>query len=838
MKVFLSHSTKDKAFVQTLAQQMQSVCIEPWLCEVDVLVGDDFVEQIERGLREADVTLLVWSPDAANSAWTGKEWRAVLAREVEESRIRLGLLLLRDAEIPELLRTKHRIDARTESEKAIQDTVQWLVRQRDMRRYESTGAANFIVDFEPTDFVGRTRYLEELYSALVEEQGKFLLWGGPGSGKSTLALKFAWRARGAFDAVVFQHCGQRSVEVIASEMVERLGLDLRELPPDRQIMEVIKWLCGRKTLLILDDIWNPDIKALIPRFSVASLSVLCTSRQRALPWIKRPRTLEVRAFVVEEVDSLFRIWLGGENVSLFHQDLRAFAERVERLPIAVAVAAEMLSRYFGPMGEKAKVLELERLRNEVHDVPGLLQEAINSQSEREQKLLHAMAVCHQEGFWLPLAGEIAGLSEDERALARDRLIQSSLLQIVDQNRQQFRLHALLQEQIRRSMSLSEMEWKKVKVLSDMFATWESKWKECKECLPEIIPALKFLIEQDRHSLRAWLASQGFSMARRVGELNMALCIIQQEEVFLKKMERSDSRAGLLRSYGNQALILRAWGRLEEAMELFQKSEALCQELGDKKGLSSTYGNQALILHVWGRLEEAMVLFQKSEALCEELGDKKGLSITYGNQALILKDWGKLEEAMKLHKKEEALSEKLANKEQLQRTYGNQALILKCWGRLEEAMALHKKKESLCLELGNKNGLSISYGNQALILQDWGRLEEAMRLLKKNEALCEEMGDKDGLKTTYGNQALILQDWGRLEEAMTLLNKQEALCKELGSKNSLGLCYWNLGLLAEKRNDFGEANEKLKAALAIFTELKMPRERDAVKKELERLQGES
>jgi len=67
MKVFLSHSTKDKEFVQTLAQQLQSVRIEPWLCEVDVLFGDDFVEKIERGLQEADVTLLVWFPEAGNS---------------------------------------------------------------------------------------------------------------------------------------------------------------------------------------------------------------------------------------------------------------------------------------------------------------------------------------------------------------------------------------------------------------------------------------------------------------------------------------------------------------------------------------------------------------------------------------------------------------------------------------------------------------------------------------------------------------------------------------------------------------------------------------------------
>jgi Transposase len=56
------------------------------------------------------------------------------------------------------------------------------------------------------------------------------------------------------------------------------------------------------------------------------------------------------------------------------------------------------------------------------------------------------------------------------------------------------------------------------------------------------------------------------------------------------------------SYGNQAVILQAWGRLEEALALLKKEEALCLELGNKDGLQASYGNQALILRAWGQLE--------------------------------------------------------------------------------------------------------------------------------------------------------------------------------------------------------------------------------------------
>jgi TIR domain len=58
MKVFLSHSTKDKQFVQALSAELEAEKIEPWLCQVDIELGANFVAKIEEGLRDADLTVL------------------------------------------------------------------------------------------------------------------------------------------------------------------------------------------------------------------------------------------------------------------------------------------------------------------------------------------------------------------------------------------------------------------------------------------------------------------------------------------------------------------------------------------------------------------------------------------------------------------------------------------------------------------------------------------------------------------------------------------------------------------------------------------------------------
>ena len=836
MKVFLSHSTKDKQFVEALAAELKAEKIEPWICEVDVELGVNFVAEINEGLREADLTVLFWSPEAASSAWTRAEWTSVTAREISESRTRLGVVLLRDCAIPELLRVKHRIDARTDPEKARRETVEWVKRLRDMRRLAETRAPGVFLPPPPHDFVGRAQALETLYSALVEQQNKALLHGEPGCGKSTLALKFAWQTQGAFDAIVYQLCGQRRVAEIAAELATKLKLGLETRPPEEQIAAAKAWLAERRALLVLDDIWENDVTALVPGPPV---SLLCTSRRRSLPWISPTYSLEVKSFSRGEVESIFRIYLGDETVEKHRDALLEFAEGMERLPIAIVVGADLLRRQLDPVPEVARGLRLERLRNEVPkygvfgkrlSVAGLLQLAIAARPEQERLLLDAMAICVPEGFWLPLAVQIAGLAEAEWRDARDELVDVSLLRMLDRDRQRFQLHALLREELRNLAPLGELRAAHAAALERLFADWEGRWRECRECLPEVIPAVQHLWETSQSSRAAWLTSWGFATGERIGELDIALRILQQEEALCLEIGDRD-RLGA--SYGNQALILQAWNRLEEAFELHKKEEALCLELGNKDSLQISYANQAVILQAWGRLEEAFELRKIQNALCLELGNKEGLQRSYGAQAMILKVWDQPEEAMALLEKQEALCLELGNKNSLMESYGNQAVILREGGRLEEAMALHEKEEALCLELGNKNGLQISYGNQALVLHAWGRLEQAMALHKKKEALCLELGNRSGLAISYGNQALILKDRGRLEEAMSLFKKQEALCLELGNRSVLAYCYWNLALLAGKQRDRNTEREKLTASLDIFTELNMPLQRDAVRTELKK-----
>jgi hypothetical protein len=50
-----------------------------------------------------------------------------------------------------------------------------------------------------------------------------------------------------------------------------------------------------------------------------------------------------------------------------------------------------------------------------------------------------------------------------------------------------------------------------------------------------------------------------------------------------------------------------------------------------------FGNQAGILHAWGRLEEALALRKKEEALCRELGTRRDLAYCYREWGLLARE---------------------------------------------------------------------------------------------------------------------------------------------------------------------------------------------------------
>ena len=105
-------------------------------------------------------------------------------------------------------------------------------------------------------------------------------------------------------------------------------------------------------------------------------------------------------------------------------------------------------------------------------------------------------------------------------------------------------------------------------------------------------------------------------------------------IFIEPISRKQgNKDGLKISLGNQALIHKDRGNLDQAMSLHKEEEQICRELGNKDGLSASLGNQANIHYDRGNLDHAMELHKEKERICRELGNPSGLAYSFWSQAL-------------------------------------------------------------------------------------------------------------------------------------------------------------------------------------------------------------
>ena len=814
VSVFLSHSSKDKPFVRELADFLRREGgIKVWLDEGEIAPGQNIVSSIRKGL-DSDFVLLVLSPDSVRSNWVEEEWTDAVWEQVNRGRTKLVPVLYRDCSIPRLLRNKKYVDLRTNQPEGFRAIRTFLLTQKlaEPTKYNQLPA-------RPPLFVGREDELAELRARLQAPGSVSHITGRPGQGKTTLAIEFAYRYQQDFEAVYWLPCQSLSLPLIASELQRLLGLKL-EGDLDSIVRE-LKGACSRKRcLLILDNVEDEEPGKLIPG---GGASVLVATRAKDLRFLRLYKPLELPVFTEQQCFEVFEKVLVVGEVQRHRAECEALFRRLGYLPIGVSVAAGLIQ-------EDVRYTIASVARNLPASVTELIHVAVVALDGASRDLLAAMASCAAEGFRLELAGAIAGLDGKTSLGALQKLVSRSLVDEVDRDERRYRLHALVRE----AAGGEAFARKHAEAVRERFKNWETDWRRCEEDLPDFYLAFDWAIGEAREvgpdSIAGGLAFCGFALTRRIGRLAEAFDVCERMCHAAKEGKDSETLQMWL---GNLAVILQAWGRLEEALRTLETQQAICRDLGNKDGLQRSYGNQVLILEEWGQLDEAWTLLKTQEAICHDLGNRDGLQICYGNQALILQAWGRLEEALRLLKTQEEICRELGNKDGLQRSYGNQALILKNQARLEDALALHQKKEEICRELGNKDGLQCSLGNQAGILYSWGRLNEAFALYEVQEAICLDLGNRDSLQISYGNQALIHKDCGRLEEALALHQKQEVICLELGNRGSLGYCYWQWGSLAHAFGDWKEERKKLEAALALFTELKMPRERDAVAAELAR-----
>ena len=122
-KVFVSHASADKAFVDRLVADLAARAVPVWYDKFDLRVGESVPGGINEGLSGSKYFLVVLSKSSVASRWVTEELNAALIEQVARGGTFLLPALLEDCEVPPLLRHRRYADFRADYDRGLADLL-------------------------------------------------------------------------------------------------------------------------------------------------------------------------------------------------------------------------------------------------------------------------------------------------------------------------------------------------------------------------------------------------------------------------------------------------------------------------------------------------------------------------------------------------------------------------------------------------------------------------------------------------------------------------------------------------------------------------------------------
>ena len=142
-------------------------------------------------------------------------------------------------------------------------------------------------------------------------------------------------------------------------------------------------------------------------------------------------------------------------------------------------------------------------------------------------------------------------------------------------------------------------------------------------IPDLVRALQFLDGEQR----AWRTRDLAYLLQQFGSTIQAKALLEEAIQANQASNAPGSDAATASLLFEQARIAVTHGDLDRAMQLYQHSLDIQEQLGDLQGKAATLHAQAGVFVTRGDLDRAMQLYQQSAAIDEQLGDLQGRAST-------------------------------------------------------------------------------------------------------------------------------------------------------------------------------------------------------------------
>ncbi len=318
-------------------------------------------------------------------------------------------------------------------------------------------------------------------------------------------------------------------------------------------------------------------------------------------------------------------------------------------------------------------------------------------------------------------------------------------------------------------------------------------------------------------------------------------------------ERSSFLITKSNALNNIGYVYKQEGNNSKALEWYEKSLKIREQIDDKKGISISYNNIGLIYNNQGNISKAMEYFKNALKIQTDINDMEGIALSSNNIGFIYYNQADIPKSLEWYDKSLKIREEIGDKRGIAVSYNNIGNVYNKQGTFPKALEYYNKSLKISEAIGDKKTYALSlstlgdlYKNQGLTFFEASAKTEyfarALEFYQKSLKRYEGLGEKEGIARILNNIAFIYEKQSEKEEnpdsikanfnkTLELLEKCQAIWEEIGNKPGIANSLYNLGGIYLKQvsspfannamNLLDEAEKYCKASLQASIELEYP-----------------
>jgi len=314
------------------------------------------------------------------------------------------------------------------------------------------------------------------------------------------------------------------------------------------------------------------------------------------------------------------------------------------------------------------------------------------------------------------------------------------------------------------------------------------------------------IQTSIEKLETMLRTSQFEEAK---SLSMDLLLL--DEVHFDKYSLSQIYTILGRICRNQSQFV-------EAINYYELSIKLNEELGNKQGIAINLGNIGYAYSCLSDFPKAIEYQEQALILNQELQSQIGIANNLGNIGIVYHSISDYRKALEYYKRTLAINEQLTNKQGIATNVGLLGNVYLELGDYKKALEYYQEAIALNQEIGNLRGIAMNLGNSGNAYNLLSDYEQALHCYEQALQINEEIGSQEGIASNVANMGVVYKKQQNATKALEFYDRALTIQKELGDNAGIAINLGNIGRLYLELNDYTTALQMLKNSYEIAIDI--------------------